>query len=446
MKFKDLGLLIIDEEQKFGVGVKEKLRQLKVNVDTLTMTATPIPRTLQFSLIGARDLSVIQTPPPNRYPIQTEVHTFDEEVITEAVNFEMSRNGQVYFVNNRIQNLVELKAMIQRNIPDCRVCIGHGQMQPEELEKVIFDFMNYDYDVLLATTIIESGIDIPNANTIIINQAQNFGLSDLHQMRGRVGRGNRKAFCYLLAPPLASLTPEAKRRLQAIENFSDLGSGIHIAMQDLDIRGAGNMLGAEQSGFIADLGYETYQKILNEAVSELKNEEFADLYAEEVKADGSKISGEEFVDECTVESDLELLFPNEYIPSSSERMLLYRELDGLELDKDVEAFRARLLDRFGKLPPETEELLCIVPLRRMAKRLGVEKAVLKQGRMVLFFVSNLESPYYQSEAFGKVIDYMARYPRNCNLREQNGRRSMVVKDVACVETAVKILQEIVGMQ
>ena len=446
VKFKDLGLLIIDEEQKFGVGVKEKLRQLKVNVDTLTMTATPIPRTLQFSLIGARDLSVIQTPPPNRYPIQTEVHTFDEEVITEAVNFEMSRNGQVYFVNNRIQNLVELKAMIQRNIPDCRVCIGHGQMQPEELEKVIFDFMNYDYDVLLATTIIESGIDIPNANTIIINQAQNFGLSDLHQMRGRVGRGNRKAFCYLLAPPLASLTPEAKRRLQAIENFSDLGSGIHIAMQDLDIRGAGNMLGAEQSGFIADLGYETYQKILNEAVSELKNEEFADLYAEEVKADGSKISGEEFVDECTVESDLELLFPNEYIPSSSERMLLYRELDGLELDKDVEAFRARLLDRFGKLPPETEELLCIVPLRRMAKRLGVEKAVLKQGRMVLFFVSNLESLYYQSEAFGKVIDYMARYPRNCNLREQNGRRSMVVKDVACVETAVKILQEIVGMQ
>ena len=254
--------------------MKEKLRQLKVNVDTLTLTATPIPRTLQFSLMGARDLSVIQTPPPNRYPIQTEVHTFNEEIISEAINFEMSRNGQVFFVNNRIQNLVELKAMILRNIPDCRVCIGHGQMQPEELEKIIFDFVNYDYDVLLATTIIESGIDIPNANTIIINQAQNFGLSDLHQMRGRVGRGNKKAFCYLLAPPLSSLTPEARRRLQAIENFSDLGSGIHIAMQDLDIRGAGNMLGAEQSGFIADLGYETYQKILNEAVTELKNEEF----------------------------------------------------------------------------------------------------------------------------------------------------------------------------
>ena len=309
VKFKDLGLLIIDEEQKFGVSVKEKLRQIKVNVDTLTMTATPIPRTLQFSLMGARDLSVIQTPPPNRYPIQTEVHTFNEEIITEAINFEMSRNGQVFFVNNRIQNLAELKALIERNIPDCRVCIGHGQMQPEELEKIIFDFVNYDYDVLLATTIIESGIDIPNANTIIINQAQNFGLSDLHQMRGRVGRGNKKAFCYLLAPPLSSLTPEARRRLQAIENFSDLGSGIHIAMQDLDIRGAGNMLGAEQSGFIADLGYETYQKILAEAVTELKNDEFSELYADEVKAGDEVLSGEGFVDECTVESDLELLFP-----------------------------------------------------------------------------------------------------------------------------------------
>ena len=373
VKFKDLGLLIIDEEQKFGVSVKEKLRQLKVNVDTLTMTATPIPRTLQFSLMGARDLSVIQTPPPNRYPIQTEVHTFNEEIITEAINFEMSRNGQVFFVNNRIQNLQELKTLIQRNIPDCRVCIGHGQMKPEELEKIIYDFVNYDYDVLLATTIIESGIDIPNANTIIINAAQNFGLSDLHQMRGRVGRSNRKAFCYLLAPPLTSLTPEAKRRLQAIENFSDLGSGIHIAMQDLDIRGAGNMLGAEQSGFIADLGYETYQKILAEAVKELKEDEFSELYQEELQAAGEeKISGEDFVSECQVESDLELLFPNEYIPSSSERMLLYRELDSLELDKDLTDFKSRLEDRFSKVPPEGEELLRIVPLRRLAKRLGAE--------------------------------------------------------------------------
>ena len=446
VKFKDLGLLIIDEEQKFGVSVKEKLRQIKVNVDTLTMTATPIPRTLQFLLMGARDLSVIQTPPPNRYPIQTEVHTFNEEIITEAINFEMSRNGQVFFVNNRIQNLAELKALIERNIPDCRVCIGHGQMQPEELEKIIFDFVNYDYDVLLATTIIESGIDIPNANTIIINQAQNFGLSDLHQMRGRVGRGNKKAFCYLLAPPLSSLTPEARRRLQAIENFSDLGSGIHIAMQDLDIRGAGNMLGAEQSGFIADLGYETYQKILAEAVTELKNDEFSELYADEVKAGDEVLSGEGFVDECTVESDLELLFPNEYIPSSSERMLLYRELDKLELDKDVEDFKARLKDRFGTIPPEGEELIRIVPLRRIAKRLGIEKIFLKSGRMTLFFVSNPDSPYYQSEAFGKIIGYMSRYPRQCNLREQNGKRSMIIKDIKDVQSAVRELQEITSIQ
>ena len=445
VKFKDLGLLIIDEEQKFGVSVKEKLRQMKVNVDTLTLTATPIPRTLQFSLMGARDLSIIQTPPPNRYPIQTEVHTFSEDIITEAINFEMSRNGQVFFVNNRIQNLEDLKAMIVRNIPDCRVCIGHGQMQPDELEKIIFDFINYDYDVLLATTIVENGIDIPNANTIIVNQAQNFGLSDLHQMRGRVGRSNKKAFCYLLAPPLSTLTPEAKRRLQAIENFSDLGSGIHIAMQDLDIRGAGNMLGAEQSGFIADLGYDAYQKILAEAVSELKNEEFGELYAEETKAGEEKISGEDFVAECTVESDLELLFPNEYIPSSSERMLLYRELDKLELDRDVEAFKARLVDRFGKIPPEGEELIRIVPLRRLAKRLGAEKVFLKGGRMVLYFVSNLDSPYYQSQSFGKVISYMTKYPRNCNLREQNGKRSMVVKEISSVEAAVRVLQEIVSL-
>ena len=446
IQFKDLGLLIIDEEQKFGVSVKEKLRQLKVNVDTLTMTATPIPRTLQFSLMGARDLSVIQTPPPNRYPIQTEVHTFNEEVIVDAINFEMSRNGQVFLVNNRISNLPELKAMIERHVPDCRIAIGHGQMEPTELEKIIFGFVNYDYDVLIATTIIESGIDIPNANEIIINQAQNFGLSDLHQMRGRVGRSNKKAFCYLLAPPLSSLTPEARRRLQAIENFSDLGSGIHIAMQDLDIRGAGNMLGAEQSGFIADLGYETYQKILSEAVHELKTDEFADLYAEELKAEGGVISGEQFVDECQVESDLELLLPATYVTGSSERMLLYRELDSLTLDKDVEDFRTRLIDRFGPIPSETEELLRIVPLRRLAARLGAEKVFLKGGRMSLFFVSNPDSPYYQSQAFGKVIAYMMKYTRRCDLREQNTRRSMLVKDVKNVETAVSVLQEIVAMQ
>ena len=443
--FKDLGLLIIDEEQKFGVSVKEKLRQLKTNVDTLTMTATPIPRTLQFSLMGARDLSSITTPPPNRYPVQTEVERFNPDIIREAINFEMSRNGQVFFINNRIQNIYEIEALVKREVPDARVCVAHGQMEPEELEKKILDFVNYEYDVLVATSIIESGIDVPNANTIIINNAQQFGLSDLHQLRGRVGRSNRKAFCYLLSPPLSSLTQEARRRLQAIESFSELGSGIHIAMQDLDIRGAGNMLGAEQSGFIADLGYETYQKILSEAVRELKTDEFADLYADELKGDGT-ISGEQFVDECQVESDLELLLPAAYVTGSSERMLLYCELDGLTLDKDVDAFRVRLEDRFGPIPPETEELLRIVPLRRLAARLGTEKVFLKGSRMTLFFVSNLDSPYYQSLAFGKIIAYMMKYTRRCDLREQNGKRSMVVKDITTVEEAVAVLQEIVAMQ
>lgn len=444
IQFKDLGLLIVDEEQKFGVSVKEKLRQLKVNVDTLTMTATPIPRTLQFSLMGARDLSVIATPPPNRYPIQTELHTFNEEVIIDAINFEMSRNGQVFFINNRIANLPELKAMIERNIPDCRVVIGHGQLEPSKLEEVILDFANYDYDVLLSTTIVESGIDIPNANTILINQAQNFGLSDLHQMRGRVGRSNKKAFCYLLSPPLSTLTPEGKRRLQAIENFSDLGSGIHIAMQDLDIRGAGNMLGAEQSGFVADLGYETYQKILTEAVRELKIDEFADIYAEELKGEGD-IEGAKFVEDTQLDTDLELLFPADYVTGSSERMSLYRELDGLTLDSDVKAYRIRLEDRFGPLPTETQELLRVVPLKRLAERLGTEKIVLKGGRMTLFFVTNEKSPFYQSQMFGNVIEYISKYTRRCNLRDQSGRRSLVVNNVPNMETAVSVLQEIVSL-
>ena len=439
VQFKDLGLLIIDEEQKFGVSVKEKLRQLKVSVDTLTLTATPIPRTLQFSLMGARDLSVIQTPPPNRYPIQTEVHTFNEEIIREAVNFELSRNGQLFIINNRIQNLHELAALVTRNVPDARVCIGHGQMAPEELEKVIMSFVNHDYDVLIATSIVENGIDIPNANTIIINQAHNFGLSDLHQMRGRVGRGNKKAFCYLLAPPLSVLTPEARRRLQAIENFTDLGSGIHIAMQDLDIRGAGNLLGAEQSGFIADLGYETYQKILNEAVHELKTNEFADLLAGDV-TEGEKISGEGFVEECTIESDLELLFPDEYIPTSSERMLVYRELDSLESDEEVHKFRTRLTDRFGSIPPTGEELLRVVPLRRLGKQLGIEKILLKGGQMALYFVSNLESPYYDSAAFGRVMNYTAMSPYECRFRELSGKRSLLIKGITSVEAALGVLK------
>ena len=438
VKFKDLGLLIIDEEQKFGVSVKEKLRQLKVSIDTLTLTATPIPRTLQFSLMGARDLSVIQTPPPNRYPIQTEVHTFNEEIIREAVNFELSRNGQLFFINNRIQNLAELAALIVRNVPDARVCIGHGQMPPEELEKVIMGFVNHDYDVLIATSIVENGIDIPNANTIIINAAHNFGLSDLHQMRGRVGRGNKKAFCYLLAPPLSGLTPEARRRLQAIENFTDLGSGIHIAMQDLDIRGAGNLLGAEQSGFIADLGYETYQKILGEAVHELKTNEFADLIMGEAGDDG-KISGEGFVEECAVESDLELLFPDEYIPTSSERMLVYRELDSLESDEELKKFRIRLTDRFGPVPPTGEELLRVVPLRRLGKQLGIEKILLKGGQMALYFVSNLESPYYDSVAFGRVMNYTTMSPYECRFRELSGKRSLLIKGIKTVEEALGVL-------
>ena len=439
VKFKDLGLLIIDEEQKFGVSTKEKLRQMKVNVDTLTMSATPIPRTLQFSLVGARDLSVIQTPPPNRYPIQTEIHTFSPEIIVDAVNFEMSRNGQVYIVNNRISDLQRLKDTILKYIPDARIAIGHGQMKPEDLEHIILDFANYDYDVLISTTIVENGIDIPNANTIIINSAQYFGLSDLHQMRGRVGRGNRKAFCYLLAPPLSALNQESRRRLEALENFSDLGSGINIAMQDLDIRGAGNMLGAEQSGFIADLGYETYQKILSQAVTELKNDEFSEIYKEEIKS--GDMSGEDFVDDCSVESDIEMYFPDQWVPTDSERMLLYRELDNLKNDDELARYRQRLIDRFGEIPKVADELMNVVPLRRKAKQLGCERLMLKMGRMTMFFVSNPNSPYYQSQAFDSILNYIATDPRRCNIRENNGKRSLVVNDVKSVGEAIVVLKK-----
>lgn len=441
VKWKDLGLLIIDEEQKFGVATKEKLRQLKTNVDTLTLSATPIPRTLQFSLMGARDMSIMRTPPPNRYPIQTEIATFSSEVIADAINFEMSRGGQVYFVNDRIAGLAPIAEMIHKYVPDCRVGIGHGQMSPEELEKIVMGFMNYDYDVLLSTTIVENGIDISNANTIIINDAHRFGLSDLHQMRGRVGRSNRKAFCYLLAPPLANLTADARRRLEALETFSELGSGFSIAMQDLDIRGAGNLLGAEQSGFMEDLGYETYQKILTQAVTELKNDEFQDLYAEQI-AQGEAISGDDFVDDCAVESDLEMYFPDNYVPGSSERMLLYRELDNIERDEELEAYRQRLIDRFGPVPRQGEELMLVVPLRRVGRRLGCEKIILRQGRMQMQFVSNTQSAFYQSAAFGRVINYIGYHPRRCNLKEKNGKRSMVVSQVASVKEAVEILKDI----
>ncbi len=441
VKWKDLGLLIIDEEQKFGVATKEKLRQLKTNVDTLTLSATPIPRTLQFSLMGARDMSIMRTPPPNRYPIQTEIATFSSEVIADAINFEMSRSGQVFFVNDRIAGLAPIAEMIHKYVPDCRVGIGHGQMSPEELEKIVMGFMNYDYDVLLSTTIVENGIDISNANTIIINDAHRFGLSDLHQMRGRVGRSNRKAFCYLLAPPLANLTADARRRLEALETFSELGSGFSIAMQDLDIRGAGNLLGAEQSGFMEDLGYETYQKILTQAVTELKNDEFQDLYAEQI-AQGEAISGDDFVDDCAVESDLEMYFPDNYVPGSSERMLLYRELDNIERDEELEAYRQRLIDRFGPVPRQGEELMLVVPLRRVGRRLGCEKIILRQGRMQMQFVSNTQSAFYQSAAFGRVINYIGYHPRRCNLKEKNGKRSMVVSQVASVKEAVEILKDI----
>jgi transcription-repair coupling factor (superfamily II helicase) len=438
VKFHDLGLLIIDEEQKFGVSTKEKLRKMKVNVDTLTMTATPIPRTLQFSLMGSRDLSIINTPPPNRYPVQTEVHTFDMELIKDAINFEISRNGQVFIVNNRIQFLYELEAAIKREIPDIRTAVGHGQMDSKKLEKIVSDFIDQEYDVLLATTIIESGIDIPNVNTIIVINAQDFGLSDLHQLRGRVGRSNRKAFCYLLTPPLYTLTPDARRRIQAIENFSDLGSGIHIALQDLDIRGAGNLLGAEQSGFIAELGYEAYQKILAEAIEELKKDEFADLYEKQQR---EKALEGDFVNDVIVESDLGLMFPESYIPNDAERISIYRELDSIETENEISDFIKRIEDRFGKIPTEGLELIQIVRLRRLAKSLGIEKIVLKNRQMTLFLISDSQSLYYQSQAFDKLLNYIQAHPRDCQLREVNKKRSTVIRNVKTVEAAVAILRE-----
>lgn len=441
VKFKDLGLLIIDEEQKFGVAVKERLKQMKTNVDTLTMSATPIPRTLQFSLMGARDLSSLNTPPANRQPIMTNVSTFDDDVVREAVEFELSRNGQVFFVSNRIENLTELENRLRRLVPNVRIVTAHGQMPPEQLEKAIIDFTNHDYDVLLSTTIVENGIDMPNVNTIIVNNADRFGLSELHQLRGRVGRSNRKAFCYLLVPPGRPLTPVARRRLQAIENFSDLGSGIQIAMQDLDIRGAGNLLGAEQSGFIADLGYEAYQQILRESITELKTEEFADTFA-----DVSAGASEEFVAEVTIESDLELRLPPEYVPQESERISLYRRLDNMERPEQVEEFRAHLVDRFGAVPAVTDELIKVVPLRMSAKRLGIERIVLKGGVMRLYFVDDDNKAYYRSPAFGRVLGFLQANPRRCNLKDIPSRdqsaapkHSLIVSSVPSVSEALSLL-------
>lgn len=447
VQFKDLGLLIVDEEQKFGVAVKEKLKQMKVSVDTLTMSATPIPRTLQFSLMGARDLSSITTPPANRHPILTSVNALGDDIVAEAVNFEMARSGQVFFINNRIEGLYELENMLHRLVPDVRTIVAHGQMPPEKLEKAIADFVAHDYDVLLATTIVESGIDMPNVNTIIVNNAQNFGLSELHQLRGRVGRSSRKAFCYLLVPPALPLSDIARRRLQAIESFSDLGSGIHIAMQDLDIRGAGNLLGAEQSGFIADLGYETYQKILKEAVTELRTEEFADaVKADTATAGAAPDDADEFVADCSVETDLELLLPATYVPQASERIALYRELDSIERELDLRAFRERLEDRFGRIPAETAELLRIPRLRRLARRLGIEKVALKQGAMYMYFVGDNNVAYYQSPMFGRLVRYLQENASRVRIRQNGDRRSFAVQSVPTVEEAVAILDHVLTLQ
>ena len=443
VKFKDLGLLIIDEEQKFGVSVKEKLKQFKVNVDTLTLTATPIPRTLQFSLMGARDLSIIQTPPPNRYPIITEVHGFNEQLIREAILYEVERNGQIFFIHNRVQNIYEVEDTIKRIVPGVKTGVGHGQMEGPKLEKVMLDFINGNFDVLVATTIIESGLDIPNANTIIINNAQNFGLSDLHQLRGRVGRSNKKAFCYLLSPPLSSINTEARRRLRAIEEFSDLGSGFNIAMQDLDIRGAGNMLGAEQSGFIADIGFETYHRILNEAIQELKQEEFKGVFDEEDKQQAQAFLGVKFVNDCQIDTDLELLFPESYIPGTSERMLLYRELDNIETKEQLEDFEKGLIDRFGKIPQESRELLEVVNLRWKAIDLGMEKIILKEQKMICYFIADQQSPFYQSTDFLKIVQFVQRGSAKGKMKEKNQKLTLTFANVPNVETAAFILNEII---
>ena len=444
VKFKDLGLLIIDEEQKFGVSVKEKLKQMRVNVDTLTLTATPIPRTLQFSLMGARDLSVIQTPPPNRYPIITEVHGFNENLIREAILYEVARNGQVFFLHNRVQNIYEVEATIKRIVPGISTIVGHGQMEGPKLEKVMLGFINGDYDVLIATTIIESGLDIPNANTIIINHAENYGLSDLHQLRGRVGRSNKKAFCYLITPPLATVSAEARRRLKAIEEFSDLGSGFNIAMQDLDIRGAGNLLGAEQSGFIADIGYETYQRILSEAIQELRQEEFSGVFKEEDQKQAQAFLNIKFTQDCQIDTDMELLFPQDYIPGTSERMLLYRELDNIEDEKQLMKFREGLEDRFGKLPSETRELLEVVRLRWKAIQLGMEKIILKEGKMICYFISDQQSPFYRSPLFMNIVQYVQKGKFRGQMKERNHKLTLTFANVPNVETAGYVLEEIIG--
>ncbi|MDF1672575.1 MAG: transcription-repair coupling factor [Vicingaceae bacterium] len=435
VKFQDLGLLVIDEEQKFGVSVKDKLKTIKTNVDTLTLTATPIPRTLQFSLMAARDLSNINTPPPNRQPVETKLVTFNEEVFRDAVAYEVARGGQVFIVNNRIENIKEIAGMVQRLCPDVKVLIAHGQMKGDELEQRMMAFVEGEFDVLIATTIIESGLDIPNANTIIINNANHFGLSDLHQMRGRVGRSNKKAFCYLMAPPTHSLTPEARKRLTAIEQFSDLGSGFNIAMRDLDIRGAGNLLGGEQSGFISEIGFDMYQKILQEAIDELKETDFKELYKEELE-------NKDFVRDCQLETDMEIMIPDQYIANIGERLAIYRDLDDVITDEGLDQIKENLIDRFGEIPKPTQELFNAIQLRWLAKSIGLEKLVLKQKKLIGYFISNQESPYYQSSKFTKVLNYIQNNPHACKMKERNEKLTLVFENVSNVKQAIELLEPI----
>lgn len=434
VKFNDLGLIIIDEEQKFGVGVKDKLKLFKASVDTLTLTATPIPRTLQFSLMGARDLSVINTPPPNRQPVETEVITFSEERIRDAITYETQRGGQVFFVHNRVQNIHEVGGMIQRLCPGIRVAIGHGQMDGKKLEQLMAGFVDHEYDVLVATTIIESGIDVSNANTIIINNAQNFGLSDLHQMRGRVGRSNKKAFCYLIAPPFHTLPSDSRKRLEAVAHFNELGSGFNIAMRDLDIRGAGNLLGGEQSGFISDIGFDMYQKILNEAIQELKQDQFKDLYPDDPEGDANQ-----YISDCILETDLELLIPDTYINNVTERLIIYQSLDGTETPDDLVKFKGNLEDRFGPLPTVVHELIQSIELRWLAKSIGFEKLVIKSKKMIGYFVYRQDSHYYQSSQFTKVLQFIQSNPPGVKMNERNNKLRLIVSDIETVSQAIHAL-------
>ncbi len=441
VQFKNLGLLIVDEEQKFGVAMKEKLKQLKVNVDTLTLTATPIPRTLQFSLMGARDLSVIATPPPNRQPIITELHSFNNDIIREAIYYEVGRNGQVFFVNNRIQNIFEVEVLINKLCPEVKTVVAHGQMDGAKLEKIILEFMRGDYDVLLSTSIIENGVDIPNANTIIINNANNFGLSDLHQLRGRVGRSNKKAFCYLLSPPLGLLTSEARRRLKAIEEFSELGSGINIALQDLDIRGAGNILGSQQSGFIADIGFETYTKILNEAIQELKEGEFRSLFDASEKSPENDL-GFTPAKDCQIETDLEIMFPDYYITSTSERVRLYKELDELKNNEELIKFRDAVIDRFGEIPNQAEKLFEIIRLKWQAINLGFQKIIIRNNIFIGFFPLNQQSAFYSSPVFAKMLGYIQNNPKDLIIKENKGKLTMRIAKITSIEQVSKELKKI----